>query len=429
MSTIIDYKLQRHYKHILKITNSIEELKSQYYCGSQVLKPADEIPAVYVSSNGEDSAFYGLTTCKNTWSCPICSVREMSKHANDISCAIDALDYWHHQSAAMITLTILHVKYMTAEDVEWILRKTWKDFTIHGNGKQKANPKDVFASFCRTFNSTHRIRVGEATHGKNGFHFHYHCLFWFPSHRLQEIKQWEEQLETRWNALAKKNTLKLWAKKYPEGVKNGANEAKVNKIYEHADCKGSHGLYISKDEKGNVIKQESSHYICGWGADKELTGNFQQKASQMGHRTPHQILEDFAKTGDMEDAYLYLEFAKATKGKTRINFSIHSGIKSIIAKWKQTNMYMRVLQKKSIDLDRKKWKVICWLRESQWSEILRLETTTEPMIKQNILNLAKEEDGKKRITEYLEQFHIYISINDFLPNERIKVIEKMIQSA
>ena len=51
------------------------------------------------------------------------------------------------------------------------------------------------------------------------------------------------------------------------------------------------------------------------------------------------------------------------------------------------------------------------------------------MIKYNILNLAKEEDGKKRITEYLEQFHIYISINDFLPNERIKVIEKIIQSA
>ena len=149
----------------------------------------------------------------------------------------------------------------------------------------------------------------------------------------------------------------------------------------------------------------------------------------MGHRTPHQKLEDFAKTGDMEDAYLYLEFAKAVKGKARINFSIHSGIKGIIAKWKQTKMYMRVLQKKSIDLDRKKWKVICWFRESQWSEILRLETTTEPLIKHNILNLAKEEDGKKRITEYLEQFNIYISINDFFPNERIKVIEKIIQSA
>ena len=429
MSTIIDYKLQRYYKHILEVTNSINDLKAQYYCGSQIIKPAEEIPAVYISSDGKDAAFFGVATCKSSWSCPVCSVREMSKHANDISCAIDALKYWYHQSAAMITLTILHVKYMTAEEVEWILRHTWKDFTNHGNGKQKACPKDVFASFCRTFKSTHRVRVGEATHGKNGFHFHYHCLFWFPSSRLQEIKKWEPILEARWNQLAKRNTLKLWAKKYPEGVKNGANEAKVNKIYKHADCKGSHGLYISKDANGNVIEQESSHYICGWGADKELTGNFQQKASQMGHRTPHQILEDFAKTGDMQDAYLYLEFAKAVKGKARINFSIHSGIKAIIAKWKQTKMYKQVIQKKSIDLDRKKWKVICWLRESQWSEISRLEATTEPLIKHNLLNLAKEEDGKKRITEYLEQFNIYICINDYIPNERIKVIEKILQSA
>ena len=371
-------------------------MKSIFFCGSRVIRPgAGALPLVYVTANDVDSRLFGVTHCHNPWICPVCEPKIMSRHATDIACAIDALKLWYQQRAAMITFTIPHTSGIDCKTTMWILRKTWEDFIIHGKKRQhakwysrktgemvvgKTKLNDVFSSFCEEFEIKHRVRVAEITHGKHGWHPHFHCLFWTPAHKLQAMKDWQQRLDERWLALAKRNTIKA-----------GLDPTRVEVMYSKLDRESSKGVYISVDKNGNVIAQESSKYLCGWGGDLELTGNYKHKATNEGHETPRQILDRAAETGEMEAWELFLEFARATRllKFKRVSFSCKSGIRQIIEKWKRSQTYVEFV-KKNLTAQREasgRWKVVCWFNEEQWLQIYSLNTTTEIIPK--ILALAR----------------------------------------
>lgn len=398
MDGVSDNRLLRLLKMAMT-SNDHVLLKSIFFCGSRVIRPgAGALPLVYVTANDNDARIFGVTHCHNPWICPVCEPKIMSRHATDIACAIDALKEWHHQRAAMITFTIPHTSGIDCKTTMWILRKTWEDFIIHGKkrlvnkyyrnrksenkiltaGKTKSN--DAFSSFCEEFEIKHRVRVAEITHGKHGWHPHFHCLFWTPAHKLQKMKDWQKRLDDRWLELAKRNTIKA-----------GLDPTRVEIMYSKLDREGSKGVYISVDKNGNVIPQESSKYISGWGGDRELTGNYHHKASNEGHETPRQILERAAETGDVETWELYLEFARATRllKFKRVTYSSRSGIRQIIEKWKRSETYTEFL-KKNLTEQREangRWKVVCWFNEEQWLQIYYLNLTTEIIPK--ILALAR----------------------------------------
>lgn len=385
-------------------------LRSTYYCGSKPITQNWLEPAVFVVKNEKSARFAGILSCKNAWLCPVCSARMMSKYASDIAAAIDALNSASdRQLAAMFTFTIPHTSGMTCKETTEILFATWKDFITHGNKTRKANSEtgrakrwqmyDQFALFCESFGCRYRVRVGEYTYGEHGWHPHFHCLFWVDANKFEHVKAWEDSLNRRWLELAKRNTLKMWNKMFPD--KKDDNKKRLEIMYSKLN-EESQGCYISKDKKGNTIVQKSSSYICGWGADKELTGNVQNKASHEGHLTPRQLLEQYSQ-GDEQSGRLYIEYCRATKEKShrRINFS--KGLRDVIAKYKLTNVYAEVLKKKATDEARANgiWKEVCWFNNQQWLEICLAEKTSKLPIRYLILKAAMKDNGREFIEDFL----------------------------
>lgn len=417
---ISDHRLQHYFQNYVKQNCNYEirkVLHSALYCGARIMKPLGHEPAVFLLRNQEETKFYGHITCKNSWFCPTCAAKQMSKYARDVAIGLDALEK-QGQSAFMITLTIPHTSGMTCEETTEILYNSWKLLISNGNstvskaGKKKNNLNNVFSKFCEEFNCKHRVRVGEFTHGKQGWHPHFHCLFWVDSDKFDNVLSWENELQSRWIEVVKLKTLQYWNKLKPDQKKQ--NETRLKIMYSKLKAK-SVALYISKDNSGKIIKQKSSMYICGWGADKELTGNYQNKASHEGHSTPYQLLEKGA-AGDEEAMKLFIEYAVATRKKkhARINFS--KGIRDIIKLHKQTNAYQEFVKKKLIQDQAKngKWEVLLWFNQSQWFRICELEKIRP--IKSEILQLAKNhlcyKDARKIIADFLLQYNIDVLANN-----------------
>lgn len=423
---ISDTRLQRLYKQkIAQNPKDIELLKSQLYCGARIITQTGIEPGVFVLRNNNTARFFGATHCDNPWACPVCAAKKMSKHAIKIATAIDALKA-QNQTAIMITLTIPHTSGMSCEETLDILRNTWAAFIIRGNKNlqsswyKRTNGKvdhskrmygaskcrDPFASFSEHFNCIHRVRVGEFTWGKHGWHPHYHCLFWVDSDKLQEVAEWEKKLRDRWLQLAKRYTLRQWNLLYPNKISD--NKTRLEIMYQNLDEKST-ALFISKTESGEIIAQKSSQYICGWGADKEVTGNVKNKASNPDHYSPYQILVNaYESQGEKREFWLnlYMQYARtlAKRKCYRVRFS--KDLKKIVDEWKTTEQHLEVLKKKFMENEKAngRWTMACWFSVSSWKKICFLDTKTP--IKEVILQLAMQTDAKTLIDEFLEQYDI-----------------------
>lgn len=384
-------------------------LKSTEYCGDGVVPVSGHRAAVFLLAGEDKADFFALNSCKSPWICPYCTHRRMAKYAVDISCAIDALKE-KGQSAFMLTLTLPHHKFNSVEESTEILYKSWSDFIVRGNknrtGKRKTT--DVFASFCEQFNCKHRVRVAEYTYGKSGWHPHFHCLFWVDDKHFDKVMDWQDAFEERWTAILKKNMRKWLLKHNDKYIKNtdADKEAvyyRVENVFKYCDT-GSHPAYISRDENGKAVRQQSSHYICGWGADKELTGNYHDKATAEGHYSPFQLLRKAISDNDdnLFDAFIDYAVAVRKHNHARINFSTHSGIRAIIKNWKNSVGFKEVLKKKKYD----QMEVLLWFTKEQWSEISHYNRYF-PM-KDNIIYLATCKDAKNLIYYYLSLYDILL---------------------
>lgn len=388
-------------------------LKSLYYCGCKVPVVAGRC-GVALLANNKTGKFVGVSSCKSSWGCPVCTAREMAKYGERIACAIDALKA-QGLSAAMLTFTIPHTSGFTCEQATEILYNVWKAFTVHGNKIQSTSKNDIFSNFMAEFQSKHRVRVCEYTWGNAGWHPHFHCLFWFPANRINEILDWENRLAERWLELCKRYTIKELLIGYPETQRRTVRElvtTRINIMYSKLNDV-SKCVYISKSNN-KVIVQESSQYITGWGGDKEITGNYKNKATAEGHYTWQQILEnaialDAAQVpgaakpldADIKDKMpavdwwrLYFEYMEATRKKrhARINFSTQSGINKIVANWKKTETYKLFRKKKNIELQRQfgKWRVVCWFSKASWLKICDYDLEHEILARANSPNAFDE---------------------------------------
>lgn len=395
-------------------------LKSLLYCGSKI--PANN-PGVAVLANNKTAKFFGNASCKSPWCCPVCTSRQMSKYASKIAVAIDALKEMG-QYAAMITFTIPHTSGFTCEDVTEILYNTWKAFTIHGNKIGASYKTDIFANFMAATNSKHRVRVTEYTWGNAGWHPHIHALFWFPRENFQSILDWEEKLNQRWLELAKRYTIRQLLIGYPETQRKTVKAkvtTRVNIMYSKLDAE-CHGVFISK-KNSQVIKQESSNYICGWGGNREVCGNTQEKATHEGHYTWQQILAKAIETDESKWWDLYFEYAVATRRKrhARVNFSVHSGIAKIIKDYMKTNNYKITAKKNNMNMVREfgKWRVVCWFSQSQWLSICDYELEVD------ILKFAVN-GGLTEINKLLKEYDIPPAVQNI---EASAIVEEIYNAA
>ena len=420
--------------------NKQPKLDNLKYCGSRVINPSTPA-AVKLIANKKESKFTGITCCHSTWSCPHCSAKVLAQKAGDIAVAIDALATWFKLRPMMITFTLPHTENMSCQETYTILQKAWRQFANGGRNKKqyvlkrtvgesqnisygKADgtknkydkravgtagdiktyeKKIISTKFKDDLDIKHSVRAYEFTWGENSWHPHIHALFWTHEKNWDKIAEYEPALFEYWWKCTKHQALKYWNQKYPDQKEE--NLKRVNNLFTEwrKEPNAAHrSLYISKDVNGAVLKMSSSRYICGWGGDNELTNQAHAKTPREGHYTPFQILELAYKNANERQKWLdlFIEYAKATHGHRRIEFSTHSGIRQIINKWKKTNTYITAYKKKVAESGGK-FKIIYWFTSKQWKQICWIDTESDSEIKQQILDYAMLPDGKKLITELL----------------------------
>lgn len=438
---VSDYALQNFLKQKMHeeefaYTKPLNSLK---FCCVRVIRAPMHKPSVLIISNGKEAKIWGVQSCKSPWSCPVCSARRMSQEAGRIASAIDALEA-QNQWAFMITFGVPHLKTFTFKQTYQILQETWHNFTAQGRSQSQIY--NTFAKFNIEFNCTHRIRVGESTYGPNGHHPHYHCLFFVDKDKFQKVLKWQDRFSKVWFEATRRSMIRVFkreakrlgiteeemAKKlrYPYPTEEKTIKEFVDNFLDKSEhvVKGMPTPFISVNENGQVVRQRSSQYICGWGADKELTGNFRKEATHAGHMTPHQILTrayELNRT-DKEESnrlmHIYFEYALGTFKKYRVRFS--KGLGTIVNKWRLTEAYTEAIKKKLAEsTNTTRWKIVCWFTPEQWFSICHLYLQDE------ILKLARAPNGYDKICALLLKFSIDIRENgtfdelEFLENEII----------
>lgn len=388
---IQDYRLQ-HWLQAKIATlpiNQQMQLKNLRLCNHKTIPQVGVESAVFLLvNNRSEGKFFGQTTCKNTWACPCCTAKMMSKYSAEIGDALEALKAQGY-FGFMITFTVPHLRFETCRDVTDRLYKTWNAvFKFSSKARSHGNQ---FTKFRQYFNIKHRIRVAEYTYGKNGWHPHFHAIFWAKREYKDEILAWQEKLNEFWCYHCRKVTEKF----YDERTSDRINVYLENKEYP--------AVKISTDRDGKILESQSSDYLAGWGADKELTGNYRKKASHANHLTPYQILE-LAAEGNKKYQDLYIEFCLQVTKKPvhhRVDFS-QSGLKKIISLYRQTNACESFILKKKVETA--EWQVVCWFTKEQWSELCYLNKFSP--ILSNLLWLAV--NARELIAQFLESFDIYL---------------------
>lgn len=416
-SEVFDSRLRTYLQNTIRRLPLAKRIKLKTFekCGKKLVPIADG-NVVLMKKEGS-ARFFGVATCGNAFACPYCSAKIMAKHAANIGAAVDMLRE-KGKVAFMMTLTIRHFKAMSCLDVLELLSKTWRQFgTAVGRRSKDERSHTVFSAFKAEFNVTHWVKVIEFTYNdKKGWHPHIHALFWVDKNRLKEVAEWEEKLADAWDRIQLNSWLKRFAnsdmcfggKGYQSRLRSEKEIKETFHLFEKNNKK-RRSLYISKNDDGDIREAQSSEYICGWGANSELTGNRHKKASGKGSLTMHQLLESAA-NGNREHRRRYMEFIFAIRERKRTRVRYAHGMKKEIDEYRKTHEYEEIMIKKNTEAE-PKWRSLITLSKKTWYKILELEEQKNLYIRHNLLFLAANYDDVKAfvlIYEYLRCYDIDI---------------------
>ena len=354
------------------------------------------IVAVLRSNDGK-STLFGHTHCRNPFCCPICEAKIMEGYRAKISSALDMQEH-SGESGFMATFTIPHLKFMSCRETTDILYETWKYFRAKIKSSHKNSTwKHLYRQFVEATGVSSWVRVCEYTYGEtNGWHPHFHCIFWVPKEHFDDVLEWEEKLCAFWIEQARRVTLKYWRK---NNLHEGEDlDELLKNLFKHADWWGQ-ALRFSRDGNGQLLKATSANYMAGWTTDREVTGNCRKQASHEGHYTPYQMLEKAEH--DKHWARLYIEFCLNVTQKPvhhRLNFS-KNGICKRITEWEKTHVV-----KSESHIKKNTWEPVTYFYADDWFTICHLNRNA-PVIA-NILYLAQQAEHEEILFDYLESLRI-----------------------
>ena len=128
-------------------------------------------------------AWGGVETCASVWSCPVCSVRVRSDRAR----AIVALDEWARADGWQVSMWTGTIRHALGDDLSH-LRRAMTDAW--------ARVQRLTAWRSMLASGAFFVRALEVTHGRNGWHPHFHVLLVSPV----SVEQHAQQLGEDWRA-------------------------------------------------------------------------------------------------------------------------------------------------------------------------------------------------------------------------------------
>lgn len=377
-------------------------LKTLRYCNTDAAAVGENRVYLLRSDKGHTS-FFGLQTCKNTWVCPHCVAVQMKKYRERIAAAIE-LQRKNGYVGVMFTFSIPHFTLQSCKEVTKVLYDSFSD-CIRNAYKNRKNSKGGFRTF-NAFNTffhdcevNHYVRVCEHTYGrKNGWHPHFHCIFWVPKRNLQKILSHEKALRETWEKYTVKNYKKYWEK---NGTKL-SERSRNNLLNIYKPDEEHPGFFISKDSNGNALVADSAAYLTGWTSDAEMTGLHLKTARKNRglHYTPFELLDEAMKGND-HARKMFIEYLLTVTQKPvhhRVSFS-RTGICAAVKTYMQQEKLNAVVKKKQEE-SQENWAVFAWFTREEWFKISQSDRHTNAI--ENIAYLCSI-NRKDLLTEFLLQ--------------------------
>lgn len=238
-------------------------------------------PIEVVKGQKHKKAFYqGLMACGSVWTCPICAAKIAERRRVEVREAIDNATTKGY-AVHFVTLTIPHGIGDDFHELLGGLRGALKRMSS-GMYAVKSQLKDSMIGY---------IRVLEVTHGRNGWHPHYHILlFTEPSVTTEQVKA-------------------IYAPSWQRACRLA-------------------GLPIPSDKHGCTVQNgaKASDYVSKWGLEDEMTKAHMKTAKQKG-MSPFGLLRCIL-DGDDPDYTperakgLFLLYAHAMKGSRQLHWSV-----------------------------------------------------------------------------------------------------------
>ena len=258
-------------------------------CGRVTILPGG---VVGVRKKDDAVGYAGLATCGSVWACPRCSARIMAVRRLELGVLISAAAA-QGLTVAFGTVTLRHRQGQPLSQLWDALNKGQRGVTNATKVKR----------IRRELGRIGYVRATEVTYGGNGWHPHIHTLQLFEG----EVSQ--EQLDELRDA-----EFAVWKR---QAVNRGLG-APMKKRYELrrvTDADVEFSKYFAKGVYDPSVARSAKS--VGF----EMTGSQSKKARSKTSRTPWQVLEDFGKTGDLEDWDIWEEYEKASKGKRALVWS------------------------------------------------------------------------------------------------------------
>lgn len=256
-------------------------LKRLRACGHTAVNGAGVMIRCTSTATGKVAGFAGVSTCGSVWACPVCAAKISARRSEELSQTLKyAAKNGYH--AAMMTFTVRHRKEQSLKKVWGAVSKGW-DRVVSGKKWKSDKEKHGVKGY---------VRAVEVTHGSNGWHVHVHTVVIFNGSEENALelglgmwKRWQSGIESQgFTALEE----------------SGGFDVQILK----GDM-GAIGRYLAK--QADALAQEAT-----LGAFKE---------GQKKNRTPFQIAQLFAETGDLADLEIWHEWERVSKGKKQLTWS------------------------------------------------------------------------------------------------------------
>lgn len=233
---------------------------------------------VIYKSQEHGTAFYGgLVTCGSVWWCPVCAAKISERRRVELSHGIESAN----KLGLSVVLATFTVPHGLGDDVKLILDRMSSAWRFMGMSKGYKELRSLVGIVGT-------IRALEVTHGQNGFHPHYHVLFFCESSNPGLV-----------------SILHLW----------------LSALWSHACVKK--GLPRPSADRGVHCDDGTwaARYASKWGLEDEMTKGHMKTSKGIKGRSPWDLLRSALRDNCEKSRRLFAVYAVAFKGRRQLTWS------------------------------------------------------------------------------------------------------------
>ncbi len=280
-------------------------------CGRRRISKADAIRV----RQAEGVAHYtGVQLCGSIHSCPVCAARVRAERAAEIERGLRT----HLSRAGGVEFLTLTVPHHVGDRLKPLLKAVAKSFrrVLGGRGWTADRTRYGVAG---------TIRVLDTTHGPNSWHPHLHVLI-LTGRPLSD--------QEREALLA--NCFARWA----ASVVAAGYEAPLPGLCQMQPVRRAKDIaaYVGKVEATDLllVKADKLRKVGNEMARSDLKQGRTSGSRSSRHRTPFEVLADFAITGDCDDLEVWHEWEQGSRGAQAITWS--KGLKQALGVAERTDV-------------------------------------------------------------------------------------------